>query len=295
MSLLITDLIDKVELNGMMPEGMFTDDEYVSFLNCSLGTDVVPFLMKHREDFFVTYTDYSPTNTIEIPYNAIGAKLQDVVLVLSSNNFLNLPRLTKEEISGSGSNVYTPAGFYTEDNSIIFYPKDKIRDTIRVYYFRRPNELILTSSCAKILSATGAVCTVDQIPTGWTTATEIDVQGYRQPHKITETYTIDSVGASTITLSATGFAVGDYICPKGYAVYAQLPEEMDEILYLGALLKMHVALKDVQAIKAVGEMLKMAQSTASGLLSPRVEGEVKKLVKRSNMFDIPKRSYRRNW
>jgi len=306
MDLTTTALISDIKLTGMLPDGMFSDSEYVSFLNDAFFNEVLPFMMKHREDYFVTYTDYTYADTLTIPSDAIGQKLRDIVKVSSDGRSLgNLPRLTYEEISSYNQDWYKPVGFYIENNSIKFYPTGVISDTIRLYYYKRPNYLnyhttvidgTTTYANSKITDATGAVCTVDGIPSSWTTATEISVISQTQPFTVTDTYSISDIDseASTITLSTTGFSVGDYICARGETVFPPIPYECREILVQGSILKALVAIKDVNGVKLAKDELNDCKERASDILTPRVDGEVKKVVNVSGVWRN-RRSRLRGW
>jgi hypothetical protein len=306
MDLTTTALISDLKLTGMLPDGMFSDDDYISFLNDGFFNSVLPFIMKRREEYFVTYTDYTYADTLSIPSNAVGQKLRDIVRVSPSGDFLaNIPRLSYEEISGSNYTYHMP-GFYIENNSIKFYPKGSISDTIRMYYYRRPNYLQYHTTTVDgatvyknslISSATGAVCTYDGIDSTWTTSTEIDVISHTQPYTVDTSYTIVDIdtGSSTITLSSTGFAEGDYICARGDTVYPEIPYECREILIQAAVLKGLISIKDVNGVQLCKEQLKDAEERAADILTPRVDGEVKKIVNVSGIWSNRRSSRNRGW
>lgn len=306
MDLTTTALISDIKLTGMLPDGMFSDDEYISFLNDGFFNEVLPFIMKHREDYFVTYTDYTYSDSIEIPSDAVGQKLRDIVQVSSDGRHLgNIPRYTYEQISGYNETPIRLAGFYIENNTIKFYPTGSISNDIRLYYYKRPNYLqyhttvvdgTTTYKNSKIESAIGAVCTVDGIDSTWTTDTEISVISKSQPYTVTNSYTISDIdtGSSTITLSTTGFSTGDYICARGDTVFPPIPYECREVLVQAAILKSLIAIKDVNGVKLAKEELKEAKERVSDILTPRVDGEVKKIVNVSGIWKS-NRSKIRGW
>lgn len=286
MKLTTSSLISDIKLAGSFPDGMFTDAEYLSFLNTGYFNELVPFIMRHREEFFVTYTDQNYADSIEIPSDAIAQKLRDIVRVSDDGDYIgNIPRVTLEEMSGYSQAYYRPTGFYLEDNSIKFYPKGNITDKIRLYYFKRPNTLADTDDCMEITSINGASAT-GTIPSSWTTDTEISVIKSNQPFTVNDSYTISTinVNAGTITLSASGFSKGDFICPKGYTAIAKIPVELRDCLIQAAIVNALVSTKDVNGAKLAREELFIAMDNASGLISPRVEGEVKKIVNNSGVW-----------
>ena len=301
-------LISDMKAHGMLPDGMFSDSDLVDVVNDSFFKDMIPFILKHREDYFSKYKDFAYNNVLIIPHEAMGFKLKDVVRLSSDGNYLgNLPRLTIEEISGYNRGYYRPVGFYVENNAIKFFPSNTITDRIRVYYYSRPAFMELNSECSLVLSATGSACTVDAIPSTWTTATKIDVINSEPPYDPRDannpTPTIDTVNNQTtdptyftiqtldtvnnvITLSASGFSVGDYICPRGYTVYFPLPYEMREMLIQACMMRIMIALKDIQAYKLHKEQYEASMDNCALLISPRVDGEVKKIVNTSGIWNM---------
>jgi len=295
MDLQTGSLIDDIKLTGSFPDGMFTDADYVSFLNTAYFNEIIPFIMKHREEFFVTSTDNTYADTIAIPSDAIAQKLRDIVRVDSSGTIMgNVPRLSYEEITGAARGGYTPVGFYLEDNSVKFYPTGAITDLIRFYYFQRPHYLTDEASCMELTSISGASAT-GTVPSTWTTSTEISVVSKTQPNTVVDTYTISAidVSAGTITLSASGFAQGDFICPLGYTAIPKLPFELRDCLIQAAIVNALISIKDIQGVQLSRNELAIAMQNASGLISPRVEGEVKKAVNTNGIWNLGRS--RSNW
>jgi len=99
MDLTTAGLIDDIQLNALLPDGMYTNADIISFLNDGFYSEVLPYIMRHREDFFITYADYSAAATISIPTDAIMQKLKDVQLKRGTYTFENLPRLSMDEIT----------------------------------------------------------------------------------------------------------------------------------------------------------------------------------------------------
>jgi hypothetical protein len=285
MHLKTSELINDLKLAGSFPDGMFTDADFISFLNTGYSSEIVPFIMRHREDFFVTYQDQDYSDTIAIPSDAIAQKLKDVVRVDSSGRLLgNVPRVSIEEITGH-QQYYKPVGFYIEDNNVKFHPAGATTDRIRLYYFKRPHHLIQESLCTEVTSVSGVNVT-GTVPSTWTTSTAISVTDKTQPYDIDDSYTIVSldVGAGTLELSASGLVVGDFICPLGYSAIPKIPTEMRDVLIQSAIINALVSLKDINGVKLAREELFIAMDNMSGLISPRVEGEPKKIVNNSGIW-----------
>jgi hypothetical protein len=288
MDLKTSSLIEAIKLAGSLPDGTFSTDDYVSFLNDALIMDLVPFMMRHREEFFVTYVDLDYNDVLSIPSDAISQKLADIVTVDSNGVILrNIPRISVESMSKDYRGL--SMGFYLEGNKVKFYPKSYITDKIRMYYFKRPHFLISETNCALVTDIVGNVCQVEEIPSNLVNGSVLSIPSSVQPNDIVDGVTITNIDLNTneITLSdVTDVQVGSYLCPLGKTVYAQVPLEASEILVQGAVIKAMVSLKDVNGAKLAGEMLAKAENTISSLLSPRVEGEVKKVVNTGGIFNV---------
>jgi len=286
MDLSVHGLLDSVKLSGTFPDGMFEDADYVKFLNESYFSDILPFIMKHREDYYTTYVDYDFANSIIIPPDAIANKISDVSLVSSDGKTIeaNLPRLGREELANNRC-----LGFYPEGNYLKFYPQDVgTGRKVRVTYYARPLPLELPDNIATIESYLLGVATVDQIPT-WVASTTCVITPNYQPYAIS-TGTITGSNAIDSTITIADCATGYYLSRIGYRAIADLPLEVRDVLVQGAILKAMVSIKDKDGVKLAAESLAMAKDNASTILTPRVDNEVKKLINTSGLWS---RNYRR--
>lgn len=278
MDLSVAGLIDSIQLDGTLPSGMFTEAEYVKFLNEGFYSDVQAFVMKHREDYYVTYTDFDYANSIPIPARAIGGKLHDLMTVSSDGKTLirNIPRLTKDEM------IYNRVtGFYIEGNNIKFYPEDLITEKIRVYYYERSHPLDAPTNIATISSWNlgTLTATVDQIPDWVDYPIACSVTTQTQPYDSTDRSIIGaSTALLTLEFAAAGVAIGEYVCRNNYRAIPNIPLEVREVLIQSAILKAMISLKDLNGVKLASESLDIAKDAASTILTPRVDGEVKKIV-----------------
>ena len=276
MDLTTLGLIEGIKLDGTLPDGMFTNSEYTRFLNDGFYAEVLPFIMKHREDYFLTYTDFAATDTIAIPSDAIGAKLQDILLVSGDDILANVPRLTKEEM------VYNRVlGFYLEGNNIKFYPTNTVSDTIRVYYFARPFPLEAPDNIMTIASwdESTLTATVDQVADWVDYPVDCGVTDFNQPYEYDERRLIGASEALlTVEFLATGPSEGEFITKENYRAIPLIPIEVREVMIQAAILKAMISIKDMDGVKLAGESLTMAKDSASIILTPRVDGEVKKVV-----------------
>ena len=302
-------LIASVKRKALLPTGMISDTDIVELMDDELHTAILPFLMKLREDYFATWKDFTTggTNIFELPTDAIGAKLKDVVFYLDGQQeaFVNVTRLTLEELSANRYDSMRPYGFYILDNKLYFYPQNAAAgQTLRMYYYKRVNHLtpvmdtvngVEVNYACKITSITDNVATVDVIPDGWDLTTDIDVIKGTQNYDVTSTNSITDITGNVITLANSGPSKGDYLCVRGDTVYPQIPQEVQVLLVQATVLKVLEAMKDVQGLKIAAERYAKMEDDLMSLLTPRIDGECKKIVGAGGLWDYNKISTRRPW
>jgi len=288
-------LISEIKLNALLPDGMFEDDDIISFLNDAYFSEVIPFIMRHREDFYLTYTDFDPAASITIPSDAIAQKLKDVQIKRDANTFYSLPRLSMNEIT---SNRFVRRdGFYIQDNTIYFHPRAQT-NTIRLIYFKRPYVLVDSNAdtgttknytISEIekppLQANAAVKLEDTTLIEYKVyaGTTLTITKVTPPFKSIDTVTpLESqINQSRIYIGedeVDEVSVGDVLCPGGYSGVPKIPVEAKDFLVQSAILKAMIAIKDKDGYAIAKDIVKEAKSILSGLISPRIEDEVKKIV-----------------
>lgn len=298
MNLYTTDqLIQAIKRRGSIPstQALFTDQQFIDIATDEMELTLVPALMAVNEEFFVQYTDtVVPTSAspyaLEIPTQAIGMKLRDVVWVDAPNGALrNLPRLELERISSAepvGELSYS--GFMLQANQVILTPSTS-GGTLRLYYFARPLTLCLLQDAGKVTSVdtVNNILTLDNLPNGWQPGHTVNVIGPTQPFatKVQSTE-ITVVSSPSLTLaSVDGIAVGDYVALEGYSPIPQLPVEAHKILAQAAVVKALEAMGDVQGMQTAEAKLQQNLTSMLTLISPRVTGEVKKVVNVSRLWN----------
>ncbi len=302
MSYTTTDLIDAVARRTAIPisQATFSDQDIVDYLNDELISTITPMLVDIREEFFVTYQDVIVTSDIKstvipIPTNTIGEKLRDIVIVentQSGEEFTALPQLSLEQISqGSSSNSQSGhRGFRLEQNTIRLHPQSGWNgETIRVYYYKRPGELILTSNAGLIDQVDPILSTVsvNVIPTTFVGGILIDIVENRQPYQtLFQNQQIISVVGNTITLpDVTGVRIGDYLCPPATSVVAQVPLEAQRLLIQATKIQLLETLDDEGNIKVAKAKYKELIENFFKAVTNRVDGVPKKVVSSNGFFN----------
>ena len=303
-----TELLIDVKRKSFVPISQitFSDDDLLSMADEEIQTGIVPFIMSVREEYLVDYQDITidaNNRAYEIPSRAIGAKLRDVTVLinpLSTNqpNERSLPQINAEDAvyNNSFNNFLSTQAFFLRDNQVILSPNSTNfgGQTLRLYYFKRPNRLVPTSSCAQIVSIITNTAVINLIPTAFGNGNTIsiisDVVKAKPPFKLLTmdiTLSIDTT-TNTVTfpadISTYGITVGDYICLSGESPIAMIPVEVQSLLAQRVAVKLLASMGDDKNFQIATNRLVEMEHSIRDLLSNRVEGANRKCVSHFNTF-----------
>lgn len=288
MTLTTTELIAKVKLWATIPAAQpaFTNAQILDIMNDELWTTIVPFIINFREEYYVTYEDNdistSANQSFDIPRKTVGGIMRDVKLVNSAGDESDLPRINPEY---KQTQSY---GFYIESNKIwLLKSEDYSNYTLRIYYYRRPGELVLTTACAQVSAIGTTTFDVSSVPSTMTTGETVDIVQYSPPFgilakDITATWTATTITPSTYP---TGLAVGDWMCKDSESCIAQVPLEVIPYLIQTTVVKIQEILGDQGNLRRGQEKLEQIKESTQSILSPRVTGEIKKIKNYENFLN----------
>lgn len=305
-------LVESVKRRGLIPNSqqLYTNSEMCKILTEELHSCILPMLMSMNEDYFVYDYDQNFTvgvNTYNIPQRAVGVKVRDVVLLNSNNQEVSLPRLDpdfikKQWVSTNFSPWYNSRGFYFKNNKVYIYPdvSNYSSFSLRIKYYRRPNNIVPTTECGRITAIdTGTnVVTLTRLPSTWTTATTFDIIQGRPPFDSLDddaTITAYDSNNKTITLTTlpTDMIVGDWVAEANCSPIAQLPYEVFNILEQRAVVKVLEGLGDTQGLKQAAEVYTDMIDKFQKLITPRADGSPKRIRRSSVLFGGGR--VRQNW
>jgi len=287
---LVTDIKTTASVPAAQPR--FTTDGIIKIMTRVLQSKIIPMMMTTREEYFVDYEDYTivqgNTTGYAIPTNAVGMKVRSVGLLNQSGalNLTNLPRLSLEQISGYYYGQYVPFGFYVQNNNIILWPPNQTTpsDTLRMYYLRRVNVLTSSVYCGQVESIAGNILTLSDVPLSWVvgdTINAIDAEpGFNTVARERE---ITLISGNDVTLDdVTDIAVTNWIALDGYSPIAQVPVEVHQLLVQAASLEILKSLGDTEGYQKLAVEYKMLVSYVMDVITPRVDGSVKKAIPAGN-------------
>lgn len=277
-----TGLIAQIKRRALIPtsQNLFTSSDIIDMLNEELQNRIVPYIMNVREDYFLTYNEITQDGTqteIDIPYDAIGNKINQITLYTSTTDdsfFATIPRLTPSQI-----NDYF-GGYYIEGNKIKLYPKAIASGKLRIYYYKRPSEIVASTRwgiVSTINTNTSIVCSTN-LPANITTGSEIDIVKNIQPWDTIKETTAGTVSGATVNLSDTSdISVGYYVCSKDESPFAQIPQDTIPLLIQSVVVRMMEYMGDTNGLQAGLLTYAQMESDNRGLISPRVDAQPKKI------------------
>lgn len=274
---------------------LYENENFVRFLDLKLRSSLVPLILRVRQDFYLSSTDFSitsttsATNAYAIPTNAIGMKLKRVVLVDGSGNERELPRIHLNDLSVTYYTDYQRFyGYYIQDNAVKLYKDDAyIGQTLRMYYFRRPNSLVQNSEAGQIQTINGNLVTLISAPTSWTTANTFDaIANYPGFKALGEGLTITNKSGFDLTFTSipSTLAVGDWIALSGESPIPQIPYDSFPMLAQIGVMKALEGLGDKSGLQtAINDYADMRKDF-TGLISDRVEDQQQKVLSRQGVW-----------
>lgn len=278
--MIASELLTVIRQRAYMPSVSATGSDDASLLrmiNEELRTNLVPMVMRVREEYFLRDYDSTVLDGIfayRVPKRAMGGIIRRAYRVDGSGTELPLNRVDIDDTWSVGYRLIGP-------NLVLNEGSVPVGETIRIRVFVRPGTLVTESECGRInnvVQGTGVI-TMDNVPTAFVTSAMYDAIKSNQFHELVfedETISARVTGANgTITMN-TGFTVpdiGDYVALAGQSPYPMIPED------LHALLAQRVACvwlaqagggSDLQ--KAL-ELLKAMGDDLTGLISSRTNGD----------------------
>lgn len=274
----------------------FSDANIAQYADEEMRNILVPLIMSIVEEFFVTSVDFAVTPdafTFRIPSKAIGNKLTDVTRLLdgSPQTEVTLVQLSPADLHRGYLVGYSYGqGYILRGNKIVIQPTPTGNFTLRVYFYRRPNQLVNVAQAAKIVTVntvTGVV-TCAAVPLAWAAGTLLDcIDGQPTFEPIFENvailvkagFDVTIPVASAVLLGSGTQSAGTYLSLTGEAVVpSQIPYEGHSLITEAAVMKIAESLGDTVLYKTSAESYKALKSAFLMAIAPRVDRSPKKAI-----------------
>jgi hypothetical protein len=188
--------------------------------------------------------------------------------------------MPRSELSDQYSTNASPngvPGFYLANNQIIPVPAQSV-GVIRLWFYQRPNNLVVQSAASQISAIVGTTVTVGVVPTTFTTGTTVDFikdQPFFECRAIDQS--IVSATTTTITFSTlpTSLVVGDWVALAGQTPVPQIPVEFRPLLVQRCVVKYYEIQGYLDKMAAAQKKLEEMEKDLFAIINPRVREEPK--------------------
>jgi len=303
----VDNLVTSVKARASVPEsdGTITSEDLIRFANEDLDENIIPLILSTREEYYLTYEDYNVENgqqEYDIPYRAIGMRIRAIKTVVDGKEGRVLSHIPLELVDNNdGIQDYDiDRGFYLRNDKIVFITplySGGSGGSFRVYFYLRPNDLVLTSRVGTIesIDTSTNTLTVTSFPSVINDNSEVDFIQSTPNHR---TYSYDiqvsSVSAATrqITVASlpSSLQVGDYICLAGETPTPQMPVDIIPVLEQAVVCKVLESIGDTVGLKNATSRLEKLEKRLMSVLDSRVESPGRKAVNPNSLLAGRKKS-----
>ena len=289
-------IVESVKRRAGVPtnQSLYTDTDVLAFINEAMYGDIIPIILAEREDYLidsVTMDIEANKNKYPIPFNAIGGKLRSIETIQNNDNdtFSIVPQIQIEQLgqpfsSGSGSSRV----FYFEANNVVLFPTPKNTDgsiKLRLKYFRRPNELVVSTQGALVNGIDLATNTLSlsNVPSSWIVGDTIDIVKGRPP------FTVVSAGISIVSIAGNDvqFSAGelddvvlqDTLALEGFSIVPNISmPEAHSLMEQAGVIRLLEGVDDGNGLRTAVELYSNQKDSFRKLITPRADSSSKKIV-----------------
>lgn len=309
MSYFTEDLLTSAKYTEFFPisDSTFSDDVLIRYANEEMLSKLVPFIMSNRQDFFLQHsvTDLTQNlNHYAVPSRAIGNVLKDLFYVPDSSNTTikyPIPKIEVHDVQRWASIGVAPSAFHMQSDEVILYPiPSASQGQLMFYYFRRPSQIVPTTSCAKItavssLSGTTTFTVDTDLTASLSVGSTVDLLSSHSPFiPWADDVAITAITSTTIAMTTTSVsnevstvlpAVGDYIAAAGTCNIPQVSIELQNTL------SEMICYRVLKAQARTEQMQRCAQNITDNLkmmfkvMENRVESEVDTLFEQNSILN----------
>lgn len=272
--MITTELISALKIKGSFPSAndLFSNSDFLVLFNHQMKTEIVPIMLMLSEDYFLLTKDFNVVQnaSYRLPSRGIGSKLRDLQVQDTGGNLIPLKRLFEEDRPANLT------GYYIVRNSVEL-ANQFVSGTLKMKYYARPNELVMPTECAQVVSIDSGNLQIEvsSVPATMTTGVLCDFVQNRNPYDLLSyDNAIAGVSGTTITMTEipTDLVVGDWLCIAQKSPVPMVPEELHPVLVQAALVSALSAKKD-RAFEAESKVLERNKQDAIRMLDPRVEND----------------------
>lgn len=295
-------LLDQIKLEAYIPvaQGNFSAAQLLSIADSEILNTICPTLVSMDENWYLeseTQAFVGNQASYTLPQYAMWLKLKRVDL-MNQNQVLPITRSDVPQLQYSNTNQNgTPYSFFLKHDVVTFFPTPAAGITydFRIWFYRRPNQMVVESEAAQILSVnkvTGVVTYTAAPPATYTATSFHDFFAGLSPFRrlVTNAQATAQAGATQTFAIADvqDLSPGDWICIHDQTVFPPVPIELYDFvkdLTIAILTKTQSDFDTYNAQK--GEIVERMKSV---MLAPgaRIVSQGKKLTLRGNVMITPR-------
>lgn len=279
-------LIASVRRLAALPTATSTgsaDSDILVHANEVLQSEVVPFIMDLREDYFLQVKTQDVTagrSAYRLPVRAVGGKLREAAMVESGGNVRNLVRLSLDDLEDWPAESGVPRGFYFRGNSIVLVPAPAgTGEQLQLTYYIRPSQVVSTGYGTVTIVNTGTGVVTWSATGTFTPTSNSQLVDHLAKSSVFECYDIDktptSNTTSTFTTLPVDLAVGDFVCVAEQSPVPQIPAEFHPLLYVKTALRFAESLGNQGRIAYLAPKSGAMEEKLTSAFAPRIDGEPK--------------------
>jgi hypothetical protein len=188
------DLIAAVRVRAQVPDegedSEPTDAEILRIAHEEMLSRFVGIIRSARENYLVTSEDIAlveGTQSYRVPRRAHANAIRDAWIVAPSGRMRALRQLDLTDGHYFGGETGEPAGYYLSGAKLVLEPTPSAAMdgySLRVFFYRAPSRLVLTSECGVVESVADQSVVVDDLPSGFGFGSVLDVVQARPPFDV---------------------------------------------------------------------------------------------------------------
>jgi hypothetical protein len=231
-----SDLIRSIKRRGFVPESQetFKPEDFLEMATEKININLMASLMEARGDYLVYFEDFVIEDGVveySIPSRAHGDKLREAAIVDDNGRVtreltqISMEELTDYQFDNTTWTTFDP--FYIQNNNLILLNTAyRTGDKLRMYFYMRPNKLVLESRAAtasqvsssvevdSVSPKTGTITSIDtsgvvtSISHGLTTGQKVIIAGTDSVPVVDGAYSVTVLSSDTFTVGATVTTAG---------------------------------------------------------------------------------------
>ncbi len=278
-------LVSKVVLKSHLPlsNDTFTASDVISLADDEIKTPLLKLILSTRGGYYKMFLDF-PSNQAGlylIPPNATCLTLENIELI-QNTSIIQVNPIDEAEQFSTISPTSTTYGYFMVGNYVQILPTPPVGN-VRLWFSRRPSQLVLTSACGQITNIDFSVplfttITVASLPSTMIVGSLLEIVGDQPPFNIFGQGVVTAISGTNVTLAGVilDFVVGDWLCLQNQTCVPQIPVEFRPVLEMRVVAEMFRLQGGSETkYKAAKEKAKELEDDVLSLLTTRVKSQTK--------------------